>query len=270
MNPSLKFLVEIQQLDNVIRELEIEIQSLPRKVAAIESQLASHIAQVESDKAKVSENQRSRRKRETEISAFREKISKHKDQMLEVKTNEQYKALLHEIEFHEAGIRKLEDEILVEMIESESLDKQLKKAEQNLATERAEVQKEVREAEQRKQQDDVKLQEARMRRDDVASQIPPDILFSYQRIYAARKGTAVTAVREEACGACHVRLRPQAFNDVKTNEEILNCESCGCIMYYIEPPPEAPAAPKEPPAASPADASSEHAVNPSASPSSQP
>src|SRR6266478_4128762 len=179
MNPSLKFLIEIQQIDNVIRDLENEIQSLPKKVAAIESQLASHIAQVESDKARVAENQRSRRKREIEIASFREKISKHKDQMLEVKTNEQYKAFLHEIEFHESGIRKLEDEILAEMIESDSLDKQLKKAEQNLAAERVEVQKEVREAEQRKQQDDAKLQDARTRREGLSSQISPDIMFSY-------------------------------------------------------------------------------------------
>src|ERR1035437_7441951 len=99
MNPSLKLLIEIQQLDNVIRDLETEIQSLPRKVVAIESQLASHIAQVESGKAKVAENQRSRRKREIDIASFREKISNHQDQMLEVKTNEQYKAFLHEIEF---------------------------------------------------------------------------------------------------------------------------------------------------------------------------
>ena len=270
MNPSLKLLIEIQEIDNVIRDLENEIQGLPKKVAAIESQLASHIAQVETDKAKVAENQRSRRKREIDIASFREKISKHKDQMLEVKTNEQYKAFLHEIEFHEAGIRKLEDEILAEMIESESLDKQLKKAEQNLAAERAEVQKEVREAEQRKQQDDAKLQEAKTHREAVSSQLPPDVLFSYQRIYVARKGTAVTPVREEACGHCHVRLRPQAFNDVKANEEILHCESCTCIMYYVEPPPEAPAAQAKPPAAPPSNAASEPSANSSASPSSHP
>ena len=269
MNQSLKLLIELQQLDNVIRDLETEIQSLPRKVAAIESQLAGHIAQVDSDKSKVAENQRSRRKRETDISSFREKISKHKDQMLEVKTNEQYKALLHEIEFHEAGIRKVEDEILSEMIESESLDKQLKKAEQNLAAERAEVQKEVREAEQRKQQDDAKLAEAKQQREAITSQLSPDVVFSYQRIYVARKGTAVTPVREEACGHCHVRLRPQAFNDVKANEEILHCESCGCIMYYIEPPPEAIAAQAKTTAAPPSNAASESANHP-ASPSSHP
>src|SRR5689334_4339741 len=121
MNASLKLLIEIQELDNVIRGLESEIQSLPRKIAAIESQLASHIAQVEADKAKVAENQRSRRKREGDIALCREKISKHKDQMLAVKTNDQYKAFVHEIEFQEVAIRKLEDEILVEMEESESL-----------------------------------------------------------------------------------------------------------------------------------------------------
>src|SRR5438067_1152519 len=104
MNPNLKLLVELQQLDNTIRDLTSDIRSLPAKIAQIESQLAEHIAQVDSDKKKLEENQRARRKREGDIAALREKISKHKDQMLVVKTNEQYRALTHEIDFHEAEI----------------------------------------------------------------------------------------------------------------------------------------------------------------------
>ncbi len=238
MNPSLKLLIDLQQLDDTIRGLEGEIQSLPRKIAAIESQLTEHIARVEADKKKVADNQRGRRKRENDIAVLREKISKHKDQMLEVKTNEQYKALQHEIDFHEAAIGKLEDEILNEMIESESLERRLRQAEQSLAEERSRGQAEIQAAEQRQQQDEEKLQAGRSQREQVRSLLPPEIYFNYERIAGARKGTAVAEVYNGACGACHVRLRPQAYNDVSTNAEVLNCESCGCILYYIPPPPE--------------------------------
>ena len=238
MNPDLKALVALQKLDNTIRGLVAEIQSLPGRNAGIENQLAEHIAKVEADQQKLAENQRSRRKRENDIAMLREKISKHKDQTLEVKTNEQYRALLHEIEFHEAEIRKLEDGILVEMIESESLEKQLRETQQNLAVERSRGQEEIRLAEQRKQQDDEKLQVAEASRAEVRSLLDPDLYFSYERISSARKGVAVAEVYNGACGACHVCLRPQAFNDVRTNEQIINCESCTCILYYVPPPPE--------------------------------
>src|ERR1017187_9486835 len=150
MNPDLKALVALQKLDNTIRSLVAEIQSLPGRIAGIENQLAEHIAKVEADQKMLAENQRSRRKRENDIAMLREKISRHKDQMLEVKTNEQYRALLHEIEFHEAEIRKLEDDILMEMIESEFLEKQLRETQQSLAVERSRGQEDIRLAEQKK------------------------------------------------------------------------------------------------------------------------
>jgi uncharacterized protein len=244
MNSSLAILIDLQKLDDTIRALESEIQSLPRKIGEIEGTLAVHIAQVEADKARVAENKKSRRKRENDITVYREKISKHKDQTLEVKTNEQYRALLHEIEFHEAAIRKIEDEILAEMIESDSLEQRLRQAEQSLAEERSRAAKEVAAATGRKQQDEQKLAAARLEREQARSQLPDGVYFSYERIFIARKGTAVAPVLDGACAACHVRLRPQAFNDVKTNLEILPCESCGCILYYVPPPPEPAAEPK--------------------------
>jgi len=241
MNPNLQTLIELQKLDNFIRALKAEIHSLPRKISAIENQLTEHIQRVEIDKKKLADGQRARRKRESDISGLKEKISRHKDQMLEVKTNEQYRALQHEIEFHEKDIRKLEDEILAEMIESESLEKQLKENERNLATERANTQEEVRAAERIKQEDEAKLQVTEQRRLEAQKGLSADVYFGYQRILNARKGTAVAEVLNGACAACHVRLRPQAFNDVQLNQGILNCESCGCILYFVPPPPSAPA-----------------------------
>ena len=237
MNSDLTALIALQKQDDIIRSLVAEIQSLPGKIAEIKNQLAEHIAKVEADQKLLAENQRSRRKRENDIAMLREKISRHKDQMLEVKTNEQYRALLHEIEFHEAEIRKLEDGILMEMIESESLEKQLRETQQNLAVERSRGEEDIRLAEQKKQQDEENLRAAEASRAEARSLLDPDIYFSYERIATARKGRAVAEVYNGACGGCHVCLRPQAYNEVRTNEQILNCESCGCILYFVPQPP---------------------------------
>jgi predicted nucleic acid-binding Zn-ribbon protein len=59
----------------------------------------------------------------------------------------------------------------------------------------------------------------------------------YQRIRQARRGLAVAEVREGLCTACNVLLRPQVYNDVRTNEVLLTCENCGRIIHYVEPAP---------------------------------
>jgi len=53
-----------------------------------------------------------------------------------------------------------------------------------------------------------------------------------------RKGIAVTmATRDGLCSVCHVRLRPQVFQLVRQNDQIIQCDSCQRILYYVPPPP---------------------------------
>ncbi len=233
MNEELQTLIELQRLDTSIAELEAEIDSLPRKIAEVESTLAEHIREVEASKARLAENQSSRRKRESDVSAHREKISRYKDQVFEVKTNEQYRALLHEIEFHEANIRKLEDAMLTEMIDSESLEKELRESERNLAAEQARAEKEIAAARQHQQQDELELSSARAERTTVIGRIPPVLYETYERVAKFRKGIGVAEVRDGTCGACHVRLRPQAYAETRLNQQIVTCESCGRILYFM-------------------------------------
>ena len=61
----------------------------------------------------------------------------------------------------------------------------------------------------------------------------------------------MAAVHEdESCSACRVRLRPQVFQDVMSNEQIVTCFYCNRILYFVPPPPkEEEAKDGKPPAA---------------------
>jgi uncharacterized protein len=244
MNPNVQHLIELQRLDNEIRALEAEVTSLPVKVAEIESTLTIHIQQVESDKHALAENQKSRRKREGEIAAARDKISHYKDQSLQVKTNDQYKALLHEVEHQEAEIRRIEDQILGEMIESESLDRKLREAEAKLAEERKQAQVFIAAAEQRKSEDEEKLKAARAERAAAKAPIPIEIYEMYERIARGRKGEAVVEVIGGTCSACSLHLRPQVVSELISSDNLHSCENCGRILYYL-PKTDVPAQPPE-------------------------
>ena len=239
MNADLQRLIELQQLDNEIRDVVAEIESLPQEIARVESTLNAHIQRVEAEKNALAENQKSRRKREGDIQAFRDKISHFKDQSIQVKTNEQYKAMMHEIEYHEEEIRKLEDQILGEMEESEALEQRLCKAEKLLAGEKLEVRKQIEQAMARKKGDEGNLEVLNRRRTGLTEAITPDIYASYERVTKYRKGLAVSSIHAETCAACHVHLRPQVLSEMFNNEKIIHCESCDRILYSIpEPVPQ--------------------------------
>src|SRR5208337_3161636 len=112
----------------------------------------------------VKADEAARRKYESAISDQQQKISKYRDQSLAVKTNEQYKALLHEIQFAEQDIRANEDKILELMVNAEAREKDVKAAEARLKAETAEIEKEKAEARQRTAEDEKQLAEGTAKR----------------------------------------------------------------------------------------------------------
>ncbi len=112
MHPDLKILIELQQVDRNISELTSKIDSSPHEIQALKEQLNEFTRTLDERKARLSANQKERRDLEGDLQTIRAKISRHKDQLYEVKTNEQYRAMLKEIEGEEENIRKVEDRIL--------------------------------------------------------------------------------------------------------------------------------------------------------------
>jgi len=224
--------------DREISRLSHEIAELPRRVAVIEAKLADSKARKEKALAAIKAGEANKRKHESQIQDLQQKISKYRDQMLSVKTNQEYKALTTEVEFAQQHIRDAEDKILEGMMAAESLDKDLKVVEAELKAETAEIEKEKAEARSRTEIDEKQLAEWNAKREKFRVGINPDTLRHYDRVLKLR-GSALAEAVAHKCSACQVMLRPQVYNDVRTNEQILICDSCHRILWY-DPAREAP------------------------------
>lgn len=236
MHPDVHLVIQLQSLDEKISTLEKEVAALPKHIALIEKALESHLRKLEADKAALSANQKDRKRLEGEIQMHQQKISKLRDQMLQAKTNEQYKAFQHEIEFIEKEIRQAEDRILELMTESEPLDQNVKKAEKALAEEKKSVEAEKTRARDRTAADQKELDALRQQREQAAAAMPKPALSAYDRIRKKVKNT--TAVAEAVngrCSACQIVLRPQFLQDLRKGGQLMFCESCGRFLYYNPP-----------------------------------
>jgi predicted nucleic acid-binding Zn-ribbon protein len=235
MHPDVRLVIQLQTLDEKIAALEKEIAALPRHVAAIEKALESHQRKLEADKAALSANQKDRKKLETDVEVHQQKISRLRDQMLSAKTNEQYRAFQHEIEYIENEIRKAEDRILELMAESEPLSANVKAAEQALKQEQQVVEAEKKRARERTAADQAELARTAAERGEIAARLPRPAASAYERI---RKKWGVTVVAEAVdgrCSACQMILRPQFYQDLRRGDRLMMCESCGRILYYNPP-----------------------------------
>jgi len=235
MLPDLKLVIRLQEIDKRLADLQREITALPKHTAEIEKKLVSHERKLEADRAALAANQKERKKCEGEIQAQEQKISKLKDQMLEAKTNEQYRAFQTEIEFCQKEIRKAEDRILELMAESDPLDRNLKSAEAALKAERTQVDAEKQQARERTAEDEKSAQALRKERAEIVKQTTPAVYQRYERARKARRGIGVAEAIDGRCTACNMAMRLQYFQDLKKGDEILACESCQRILYYNPP-----------------------------------
>lgn len=242
MNADLERLIKLEQVDREVARLSAEVAALPKRVAEIEHQLSDAKARVEQAKTAIKSQDHKRRGLESDIQSHQQKIAKFRDQSLDVKTNEQYKALMHEIEFAQTEIRKAEDKILEIMEGAELFDRQVKASEGDLKTQSSQVEREKVEAHAITAKDETRLKELQTERQELRGGIGGDLLDLYDRVLKARK-TAIAEAREQRCTACFVLLRPQKWNEIKAGGEVLTCDSCGRILFYDpahEPPPPEP------------------------------
>jgi len=236
VHPDLKTAIELQQVDQRVAELTSQIEALPSQIQNLQAQLHDFIHAHEERKHRLGANQKERRDLDAEIQSIQTKISRHKDQLYQVKTNEQFKAMKHEIGVEEENIRKIEDQILEKMMEAEQLEKLVKDAASRLDGEKARVAAAIQQLESERQADIEEQDELQTRREELSHALSDAVRELYERVRGARRGVAVAAVRDGCCTACNVRLRPQAYNDVRMSESMVTCESCSRILYYVERP----------------------------------
>ena len=235
MKAEIEAVLRLQSLDLRISKLRNEIEALPKHVAEIEKKLEANLRRLEADKNALAANARERKSLEDDIKVHQAKISKIRDQMLQAKTNEQYRAFQNEIAYAEGEIRKCEDKILELMTASEPLEAAVKKAESALSERKVEVQAEQERARKRTAEDEEFLKSAMEERGTLTAQITPQLLTEYEKIRKRWRGIAVSDATNGRCEACHIALRPQYFQELRRGEKLLYCETCQRILYYKPP-----------------------------------
>jgi uncharacterized protein len=250
MNTELQSVIRLQELDKKISALQERIAALPHHLREIEKQLSDITEAHAGVKQQMAANQQQRRKFDGDIQVLEQKISKYNNQLLEVKTNEEYRAFLTEIEFNKNEIRKIEDRILDLMMTAEADEKKLKETEAESRRQQQDVAREKQQAETETRGKQLELDSLLATREQVGRSLSDTVLDLYTRTAKLRDGTVVAEVRDQVCTVCHVMLRPQTFNEVMRNQGIIQCDNCSRILFWI--PPAGPAGPAAPSSGEPA------------------
>ena len=242
MSPTLASLIALQQIDSAADTARRRLAELPSAEQAIDLAIAQAAAAVDVEKASLAENHAARRALEKDVAGVDTRLARFDDHKAAVKTNHEYTALLHEIATAKTEKDGIEDRILALMESADTLTQRLKAAEASLAQAR-------RDGDQARtafaaERVALEAEIARLTASRVTEvrAVEARALSTYEQLLKGRRGQAVAEMRAGHCTACHVRLRPTVEQHVRRNEDLVQCDSCQRLLYFV-PAPGAAAAP---------------------------
>jgi predicted nucleic acid-binding Zn-ribbon protein len=242
MLADLKRLIELQDIESRAAVATKAIAEAPGRIAALDALLQSATAALAAAKASLADNQTHRRSIDKDLIAAQQRQEKYKEQLMAVKTNDEYRAMQHQIEAVGGEVLQHEERVLVSMLEVDEINAAIKKAEAALKAAQSKVAQERTAIENEVKAQQAALADCTATRDKVIAALDnKGVIDTFQRIAKVR-GTAVARAEGERCTICQVRLRPAVFATVRTNDQIVQCDSCQRILYFIPPTPVQPTA----------------------------
>jgi predicted nucleic acid-binding Zn-ribbon protein len=226
----------LQKKDKRLIKIMRELRDIPQRKTEIEAQLSGSKQKLETAVESRKHTEATLKEQELEVASLEEKVTKYKQQQMEAKTNDQYRAFVKEIGVVEAEIKELEDKEIRLMEDLEKGKAIVEECEAQLNEERAGIADELAELDARTAELQERLEKMKADRARAAEGCDKTLLKKYTRILQNKKDVAVVLVEDGGhCGGCHMKLPPQVIHDARNPTKIVGCNFCGRIVYNPAP-----------------------------------
>jgi predicted nucleic acid-binding Zn-ribbon protein len=234
-------LIALQHTDTSIRRLQAELDAIPQRRAEIEREFEQRAFEFRAIEIRRDEARHARARLEAEIAETRTR-AEHADRALMASQNEkEYAAAIREADAARKHISELETKILEQMEAFDGAETEISRHEPEVGKLRTEMGEKLAAFEEQTRTQAEQLTVLRAERERLAAQLPKPLAAMYNRISTRiRDGVAVAEARNNSCSACFMSLRPQVMSQVRLGEEIIICDNCNRILYYV--PAEQPQA----------------------------
>lgn len=229
---SIERLLILQERDSKRLALEQQLKSVPREIAAVETRIATEKAAIETAKAEWQGLESKKKLLEIEIKSAEEKVAKYRTQQVQVRKNDEYQALTHEIETTQAGIGTLEEEEIGVMLTIDEAKQRFAAAEAELKKNISGHETRIRTLREREVQMQAELKSALEAVAAARPNVPEPQLKIYDRLAVKPGHPVCVTVNGGKCGGCHLKVPTHIEVMARTGPEIATCDQCGRVVYW--------------------------------------
>ncbi len=234
MNNDLELLLKLQVIDYDIGELERSKEYLPDMMSNLRREIDETSDNLGTTKTALDEAKVNQKNLELDITTREQSLQKYQQQMMSIKTNKEYDALVAEIDTIKEHISTAETELIETIDNITELEKSLSEHSEKMAQIEGNNKKQLDILQNKVDTIGDKMSDKMTARKDVASSIPRPTLSIYERVRRGKGGTVVVVVKKRACGACYKALTPKKVQEIKKADKIHTCDNCGRLMFWDE------------------------------------
>jgi len=227
-------LIALQKTDTNIRRLQAEIESIPERRAEIEKEFDQRAFEIHALEERREGARHERARLETEAFEQKQRAERADRNLMAAKKPEEYTAAIREADAARKQISALETQILEQMETFEQAEKELKERAPEVEKLGADLKERFKEFDEQARAQQQQVADAGAERERLLKELPKPMSALYKRISARiRDGIAVAEARNGACTACYMALRPQVMADIRRGQEVITCDNCNRILYYV-------------------------------------
>lgn len=232
MQQSLEQLLKLQDIDYFLGELERSKDYLPDMMENLKKEIDETKIKYETCLKDLEKATIKQKNLELEVSSKEADLQKYQQQMMSIKTNKEYDALVAEIDTIKGIISNHETELIETIDLSATLEKniddyktRMDQVEENNTKQLSVLQEKI---------DTIgdKVSGKETERSAITSNISRQLITVYDRVRRGKGGSAVVAVKRRACGACYKALTPKKVQEIRKADKVLTCDNCGRLLFW--------------------------------------
>ncbi len=228
----LELLLKLQVIDYDLGELERSKEYIPDMMENLKREISEVVDKFSNAEEELTQSKLEQKTLEIELAEHQENLKKLQNQMLAIKTNKEYDALVSQIDSVKEHIDNKESRML-ELIETiERLEKEIGSLQEKSSEIKGQNRKQLEILQEKMDSVGTKVKMKEDDRNNLKVRIPRGVMSTYDRIRKNRGGAAVVAVNKRACGGCYKALSPHLIQEIKRGQRMITCDSCGRILIW--------------------------------------
>ena len=231
-DPQIEKLLKVQSRDIHLLKIEQDLQRIPNELSSLKEKISAEEVNIEGAKKSLIEKELSRAELDAKVKDQEASINRFRTQQLEVKKNDEYRALTQQIEQLEMNVSSLEEAEIKLMID---IDLEHEKFEEDKATIESRIFDLKRLVDVHLEREIVlqdSLDKAKQECVEARDGVNEVFLKHYERIRKlSKRPPYVVPIVNQKCEGCHLRVSNEVARSAREVGEPHFCDQCARLVY---------------------------------------